>query len=83
MQVEVRDFDPPSALFTTDEHGVEFYKKIIERAKNYLLPEGYLLFELGVNQYLIVEKLLKDNGFCDIKVVQDYNSIERIIIAKI
>lgn len=83
LQVEVRDFDPPSALFTTDEHGVEFYKKIIERAKNYLLPEGYLLFELGVNQYLIVEKLLKDNGFCDIKVVQDYNSIERIIIAKI
>ena len=82
LQVEVRDFDPPSALFTTDEHGVEFYKKIIERAKNYLLPEGYLLFELGVNQYLIVEKLLKDNGFCDIKVVQDYNSIERIIIAK-
>lgn len=82
LQVEVRDFDPPSALFTTDEHGVEFYKKIIERAKNYLLPEGYLLFELGVNQYLIVEKLLKENGFCDIKVVQDYNSIERIIIAK-
>ncbi len=82
LQVEVRDYDPASALFTSDEHGVEFYQKIIEAAKNYLLPNGYLLFELGINQYLIVEKLLKDNGFSDINVVQDYNSIERIIIAK-
>ena len=67
LQVEVRDFDPASALFTDDEHGVEFYQKIIELAKNYLLPDGYLLFELGINQYLIVEKLLKDKGFSTIK----------------
>lgn len=82
LQVEVRDYDPHSALFTSDEHGVEFYQKIIESAKNYLLQDSYLVFELGINQYLIVEKLLKDNGFSDINVVQDYNSIERIIIAK-
>ena len=82
LQIEVRDYDPPSALFTSDEHGVEFYKKIIQSSKEYLLAGGFLLFELGVNQYLIVEKLLKDNDFKDIKVVQDYNSIERIIVAK-
>ena len=82
LQIEVRDYDPPSALFASDEHGVEFYKKIIQSAKEYLLAGGFLLFELGVNQYLIVEKLLKDNDFKDIKVVQDYNSIERIIVAK-
>ena len=82
LQIEVRDYDPPSALFTSDEHGVEFYKKIVQSAKEYLLAGGFLLFELGVNQYLIVEKLLKDNDFKDIKVVQDYNSIERIIVAK-
>ncbi len=82
LQIEVRDFDPPSALFTSDEHGIEFYKKIILSAKDYLLPNGYLLFELGVNQYLLVESLLKDNGYTDIRIVQDYNSIERVIIAK-
>ena len=82
LQIEVRDYDPPSALFASDEHGVEFYKKIVQSAKEYLLAGGFLLFELGVNQYLIVEKLLKDNDFKDIKVVQDYNSIERIIVAK-
>ena len=83
LQVEVRDYDPASALYTTDEYGVEFYIKIIEQAKKYLLPDGYLLFELGINQHIIVEKCLKDNGFRDINVVQDYNSIERIIIAKV
>ena len=82
LQVEVRDYDPASALYTSDEYGVEFYIKIIEQAKKYLLPDGYLLFELGINQHIIVEKCLKDNGFNDINVVQDYNSIERIIIAK-
>ena len=82
LQIEVRDFDPPSALFTADEHGVEFYKKIIEQAKDYLLPDGYLLFELGINQHLIVEKFLKDNGYTNIQVLQDFNLIERIIIAK-
>ena len=82
LQVEVRDYDPASALYTSDEYGVEFYIKIIEQAKKYLLPDGYLLFELGINQHIIVEKCLKDNGFSDINVVQDYNSIERIIIAK-
>ncbi len=83
LQIEVRDFDPPSALFTADEHGIEFYKKIILSAKDYLLPDGYLLFELGINQYLLVENLLKDSGYKDIRIVQDYNSIERVIIAKI
>ena len=82
LQIEVRDFDPPSALFTADEHGVEFYKKIIEQAKDYLLPDGYLLFELCINQHLIVEKFLKDNGYTNIQVLQDFNLIERIIIAK-
>lgn len=83
LQIEVRDFDPPSALFTKDEEGIEFYEKIILEAHNYLLPNGYLAFELGINQYSLVEKLLKDNNYNDIRVIKDYNSIERIIAAKV
>ena len=83
LQVEVRDYDPPAALFTNDELGIEFYEKIILDSHNYLLPNGYLVFELGINQYTFVEKLLKDNNFTDIRVIKDFNSIERIIAAKI
>ena len=83
LQIEVRDYDPPTALFTKDEDGIEFYEKIISEAQNYLLPNGYLAFELGINQYTLVEKLLKDNNYTDIQVIRDYNFIERIITAKI
>ena len=82
LQIEVRDFDPASALFTSDDEGIEFYSKIIKSTKDYLIPDGYLLFELGINQAVLVKELLKKQGFENIKVVKDYNSIERIIIAQ-
>ena len=82
LQIEVRDYDPPTALFAKDENGIEFYEKIIIAANDYLLPNGYLAFELGINQYALVEKLLKDNNYRDIQVIKDFNSIERIITAK-
>lgn len=83
LQVEVRYFDPPTALFASDDDGIEFYEKIIPEARNYLLPNGYLAFELGINQYKLVEKMLRSNNYEDIKVIKDYNSIERIITAKV
>ena len=83
LQIEVRDFDPPSALFTTDDDGIEFYSKIIEQAKNYLLPNGYLIFELGINQSKLVKKQFEINGYTDITIIPDYNSIDRIIYARL
>ena len=82
LQIEVRDFDPPSALFVNDENGIEFYSKIIEQAKNYLLPNGYLIFELGINQSKLVKKLFETNSYSDITILSDYNSIDRVIYAK-
>ena len=32
LQVEVRDYDPASALYTSDEYGVEFYIKIMNKS---------------------------------------------------
>lgn len=80
LQIEVRDFDPPSALFAKDEDGVEFYEKIAVEAKNYL--NGYLFFEIGIDQSEKVKKILKTNNYTDIKVIKDFNSIDRIVCAK-
>ena len=82
LQIEVRDFDPPTALFTKDEAGVEFYKKIILKAKDYLLENGYIAFELGINQANLVKEILEMNNYADITIIKDYNSIERIITAR-
>ncbi len=82
LQTEVRDFDPALALFAYDELGIEFYKRIIENSKNYIEKNGYIAFELGINQACYVKELFEQNNFKDIKIVKDYNSIERVIIAK-
>lgn len=80
LQIEVKNFDPPNALFASDDDGIEFYEKIAGEAKDYLC--GYLFFEIGINQSDKVRKILKTNNYNDIRVIKDFNSIDRIVCAK-
>ena len=82
LQKEVRDFEPKEALYAADEDGIEFYKKIIATAPNFLKKEGYLAFELGIEQYKKVQELMEKN-FKDIKIYKDLAGIERVITGKI
>lgn len=82
LAIEVKDFDPYNALFTSDEDGIEFYEKIIISGKDFLMPDGYILFELGINQAQKVEDIFEQYNFKVLKIVKDLNNIERIIIAK-
>lgn len=81
LQYEVKYFDPALALFAYDDEGVEFYKKIIVNSLEYLNSNGYLIFEIGINQHQKVSDLLSKNGFKNIEVIKDYNKIERVVIA--
>ena len=69
--------EPSLALFAQD-NGLEFYKKIIDQAPNYLLENGYLMFELGINESYDVKKMMKDN-FRDIEIEKDLSGIDRVI----
>ena len=82
LQKEVRDFEPKEALYAADEDGIEFYKKIIATAPNFLKKEGYLAFELGIEQYKKVQELM-EKDFKDIKIYKDLAGIERVITGKI
>ena len=82
LQIEVREYDPAGALFTSDEKGVEFYEKIAKGAKNHLNPGGALAFELGIGQYEDVSCILCENGFLNIEIFKDLSGIERVITAK-
>lgn len=82
LQIEVKNYDPESALFTKDDLGIEFYDKIVTKAKDYLLPNGFLAFELGINQSALVSDLLQKNNFSSIQIFKDYNSIDRVIISR-
>ena len=82
IQKEV-SFEPELALYTSDEKGLEFYEKIIQRAPEFLNEEGYILFELGIGQSKDVAELLKNNGFTNIQVVKDLAGIDRVIFGKL
>lgn len=74
--------EPETALFTSDDKGIEFYEKIIVQSKNYLNDRGYILFELGQKQSLFVKTLFEQNNFEVLNILKDLAGIDRVIIAK-
>lgn len=82
LQKEV-EFDPEIALFAPDEEGVEFYKRIIEGASRLFVKRGFVVFELGINQAPLVEKIFLENGFENIKITKDLSGIDRVICAEL
>lgn len=73
-------FEPQTALLG-GEDGLDFYRVIIENYKNSLKIGGMLAFEVGINEADKVATLLKENGFEEIQIIKDLNSIERVITA--
>ena len=62
---------------------MEFYKKIVSLWKKKLKNNGYIVFEIGINQEEAVSKIFKDNGFSDVKYYKDLSGIIRVVLAKI
>ena len=81
IQKEVT-FDPESALYTTDEKGLEFYEKITSGAPKILNKGGYLLFELGIGQSQEVKNFMKKD-FENIEIIKDLAGIDRVICGKL
>ena len=79
LDEEVKNYDPPLAL-DGGKSGLDFYNKIIAEAPSKLKPNGKIFFEVGINQAKDIKKLLQKN-FKDIRIVKDYNKIDRIVIA--
>ena len=82
LQNEVKNFDPELALFAPDVDGIEFYKRIINEAPNCLKPNGFLAFELGINQAQLVKNML-EKDFKNIEIIKDLAGIERVILAQL
>lgn len=78
LMPEVREYEPMLAL-DGGEDGLDFYKEIIVQAPQYLNLAGWLLFEIGYNQGEAVSRLMKDNGFKDVEVKQDYAGLDRVV----
>ena len=78
VQKEV-SFEPKLALFTEDNDGLEFYKRIIPDAKNYLNKNGFIAFEIGYNQGNAVYELLEQAGFKNVMIEKDMTGLDRVV----
>ncbi|MCF6180993.1 peptide chain release factor N(5)-glutamine methyltransferase [Lutibacter sp.] len=83
MQRNVLANEPHIALFVKDKNPLLFYDKIADLAKNHLLKNGTLYFE--INQYLGKEtvSLLKSKGFQNIKLKKDIFGVNRMLKATV
>lgn len=81
LDKEVKNYEPIIAL-NGGSDGLYFYKKIIEKSKDYLSENGTLYFEHGLGQENDIKQLLEHNGFNNIKVIKDFYNINRFIVGK-
>jgi len=73
----VRDFEPHLAL-EGGADGLEIYRRLVPQAKNALKPGGELFLEIGPPA---VADLVREAGFADVKIFNDYADLPRIIKA--
>ena len=79
LMPEVAMYEPYNAL-DGKEDGLHFYRRIVKECKEYLNPEGKLLFEIGHDQGESVPALMREAGFKDVRVVKDLAGNDRVVI---
>lgn len=81
LMKDVREYEPSIAL-DGGEDGLDFYRRIADKARKYLKNKGSLLFEIGMTQGEDVKHMLKEYGYSDISVIKDYAGKNRVVSAK-
>ncbi|PID27780.1 MAG: protein-(glutamine-N5) methyltransferase, release factor-specific [Candidatus Cloacimonadota bacterium] len=76
LEPEIKRYEPKSAL-VAEENGLFFYKKILEKAEDYLNEKGIIYFEIGENQAKEIRKEAVKNGFSFCETYPDLNGFDR------
>lgn len=80
LMEDVKNYEPHTAL-SGGADGLDFYRKIIGQSKKALNENGILAFEIGYNQGEAVKFLMEEQKFKDVRVIKDFASLDRIVIA--
>ena len=81
LSVEVREYEPHSALFAGDD-GLDVYRSLIPQASEHLDPGARLVVEIGYGQQAGVQHLFEAAGYCEIHFFLDYQGIPRVATAR-
>ncbi len=82
LMEEVREYDPYIAL-DGGEDGLDFYRRIIGGAQDYLNRGGQIFLEIGSEQAQTVSELLREAGFKEIDVCKDFAGLDRVVSARL
>ena len=82
LMEEVREYDPYIAL-DGGEDGLDFYRRIIGGAQDYLKRGGQILMEIGSRQAQAVSELLREAGFKEIDVCRDFAGLDRVVSGRL
>ncbi|MBS1257961.1 MAG: Release factor glutamine methyltransferase [Candidatus Scalindua arabica] len=82
LEPELRDHEPREAL-VAEKDGLCFYRRIIRDASDWLMPDGYLVIEIGETQSDTIIMLVEsERHYGDIEISKDLQGKERIISAR-
>ncbi len=82
LQSEI-GYEPRIAL-DGGKDGLDFYRRIIEKAPCYLKEGGVLIMEMGFGQAGDIKNIFQESGRFEIlEIVKDYSNIDRVIVARL
>lgn len=79
LDSEVKDHDPIIAL-DGGRDGLDFYRRIIDNAGDYLNPGGVIIFEIGYDEAQEVLNLLGRAGYINVSVIKDLSGLDRVVV---
>jgi release factor glutamine methyltransferase len=82
LMPEVSQYEPVLAL-DGKEDGLFYYRKLIAGCREFLKPEGMLLFEIGYDQGAAVSKMMRYAGFSEVSVISDLAQHDRVVFGKL
>lgn len=72
----------PRAALAGGEAGLDFARAILDGARTYLAPDGFVALEVGHDQAETVKELATDEfGYGDVSVIRDYGGVGRVVVA--
>jgi release factor glutamine methyltransferase len=81
LEKGVKDHEPKTALYAGKD-GLEVYRRIAEKAPDFLKSSGSLMLEIGYRQGDDVTVILEKTAcFKEVKVEKDYHDNDRIVTA--
>jgi release factor glutamine methyltransferase len=81
LDASVFDWEPGTALFAGDD-GLDAIRIIVGEARDWLVPGGALVLEIGCDQGARCSALAREAGFVGVEVRRDAAGLDRMLVAR-